>query len=75
MFFGPTGDFARVPYGIDSSCVAPCWYSTIENATTWEPTATLHITVKYSADLSTGNTYYMKVVTPNGIGDSKFFTV
>jgi flagellar protein FlaG len=75
IFFGPEGDFQRIPQGADSSCTAPCWYYSIENATSWEPTATLHVTVKNDADLATGTTYYIKVVTPNGIADSKFFTV
>jgi flagellar protein FlaG len=75
VFFGPEGDFQRIAQGDDSSCTAPCWYYDIENATAWEPTATLHVTVKDDADLSTGTTYYVKVVTPNGIADSKFFTV
>ena len=75
VFFGPDGNFQRIAQGDDSSCTAPCWYYTIENATSWEPTATLHITVKYDSNLSTGTTYYIKVVTPNGIADSKFFTV
>jgi flagellar protein FlaG len=75
VFFGPEGDFQRITYDASSSCTAPCWYSTIENASTWEPTATLHVTVKYTANLSAGATYYIKVVTPNGIADSKFFTV
>jgi flagellar protein FlaG len=75
IFFGPEGNFQRMTYGTDSSCTAPCWYYSIENASDWEPTATLHVTVKYDEDLATGTTYYIKVVTPNGIADSKFFTV
>jgi flagellar protein FlaG len=75
VFFGPQDNFQRVTYGTDSSCVAPCWYYSIENSTTWEPTATLHVTVKTEANLSSSTTYYVKVVTPNGISDSKFFTV
>jgi flagellar protein FlaG len=75
VFFGPEGNFQRMTSGADSSCTAPCWYYSIENASSWEPTATLHVTVKYSANLATGTTYYIKVVTPNGIADSKFFTV
>jgi flagellar protein FlaG len=75
VFFGPDGDFQRMTYGEDSNCTAPCWYYSIENASTWEPTATLHVTVKYSENLATGTTYYIKVVTPNGIADSRFFTV
>jgi flagellar protein FlaG len=74
VFFGPDGDFQRIPQG-DAGCTAPCWEYTIENATTWEPTATLHITVHADSDLAAGTTYYVKVVTPNGIADSKFFTV
>jgi flagellar protein FlaG len=74
LFFGPDGNFQRIPQG-DPGCTAPCWEYTIENATTWEPTATLHITVHADADLSSGTTYYVKVVTPNGIADAKYFTV
>jgi flagellar protein FlaG len=75
VFFGPEGSFQRITYGTDSSCTAPCWYYSIENASMWEPTATLHVTVKNSANLATGTTYYIKITTPNGISDSKFFTV
>ena len=75
VFFGPEGNFQRITYGTDSSCTAPCWYYGIENASVWEPTATLHVTVKNSANLATGTTYYIKITTPNGISDSKFFTV
>lgn len=74
VFFGPDGNFGRIPQG-DPGCTAPCWEYSIENATTWEPTATLHIIVKTETNLLSGTTYYVKVVTPNGIADSKFFTV
>lgn len=75
VFFGPEGNFQRIAYDPSSSCTAPCWYGSIENASTWEPTATLRVTIKMTADLTSGTTYYVKVVTPNGIADSKFFTV
>ena len=74
VFFGPGGDFQRIPQGT-AGCTAPCWEYTFENATVWEPTATVHITVHAADNLATGTTYYIKVVTPNGIADSKFFTV
>jgi flagellar protein FlaG len=75
VFFGPDGDFQRIAQG-DPGCSAPCWEYTLENGTsTWEQTSTLRITVHASADLATGTTYYVKVVTPNGISDAKFFTV
>ncbi len=75
VFFGPTGNFQRIPQG-DPGCSAPCWEYTLENGTSiWEQTSTLRITVHNSGNLATGTTYYVKVVTPNGITDSKFFTV
>jgi archaellum component FlaF (FlaF/FlaG flagellin family) len=74
VFFGPDGDFQRIPQG-DAGCTAPCWEYSVENATDWEPTATLHIVVHADTDLAAGTTYYVKVVTPNGIADAKFFTV
>lgn len=75
VFFGPQGDFRRIPYGTDGACVAPCWYETLENATDWSQTATLRITIKDTTNLVTGTTYYIKVVTSNGTADSKYLTV
>jgi flagellar protein FlaG len=75
VFFGPSNDFQRIPQGT-AGCAAPCWEYTNENSTTdWEQTSTVRITVHASSNLATGTTYYVKVVTPNGISDSKFFTV
>ncbi len=75
VFFGPADDFQRIPQGT-AGCTAPCWEYTYENSTiAWEPTSTVRITVHADANLTTGTTYYVKVVTPNGISDSKFFTV
>jgi flagellar protein FlaG len=74
VFFGPSGDFQRVPYG-GAGCTAPCWEYTIENATAFEPTATLEIIVHDTDNLTAGQTYYVKVVTPNGVDDSKYFTI
>ena len=74
VFFGPEGEFTRIPYG-DASCSAPCWEYTLENDDEWKPTATLHITIHLSDALTTNTVYYAKVVTPNGSTDAKFFTV
>lgn len=74
VFFGPEGNFQRIPQG-DPGCTAPCWEYEIENASSWEPTATLHITVRVETNLASGTTYYVKVVTPNGISNAKYFTV
>jgi len=75
VFFGPEDDFDRIPYG-GPSCTAPCWDYVLEgSATEWGPTATLHIIIYLDYSLTTGTTYFVKVVTPNGISDAKFFSV
>ena len=74
LFFGPENDFQRIRYG-GPGCTAPCWDYTLENDTVWDPTATLHITIFPTDALAAGTTYFVKVVAPNGIEDSKFFTL
>jgi flagellar protein FlaG len=74
VFFGPESAFTMVPPG-EEGCVAPCWSYVVENDSAWSPTATLRITLNLSAALAAGNTYYIKVVAPNGISDARFFTV
>lgn len=76
VFFGPETDFQRIAYG-GSGCTAPCWDYELENDSEWNPTATLHITIylEVADALAAGNTYFVKVVAPNGVEDSKFFTL
>jgi archaellum component FlaG (FlaF/FlaG flagellin family) len=70
VFFGPEGDFARIPHGTGNSH----WEYTVENDTDWNPTATLKITIDLDYDLSDGERYFIKVVTPNGIADEYYFS-
>jgi hypothetical protein len=74
VFFGPEDAFQRVAYG-GPSCTAPCWNYTLENDTSWAPTATLRITVYLTDPLTASTTYFVKIVAPNGVEDSKFFTL
>ena len=69
VFFGPEGDFSRVPYG--GGCT-PCWQYTVENDTEWKPTATLKLTITHS--ISPDTTYFLKMVIPNGISDEYYFS-
>ncbi len=62
FFFGPEGNFARIPYSVDNSKGFPYWTWTIENAAQWDPNATLKITVHYGVPLTTGR-YFAKVST------------
>jgi hypothetical protein len=75
VFFGPEDGFDRIPYG-GPSCTAPCWDYVLEGgATEWGPTATLHVIIYLDYSITTGTTYFVKVVVPNGISDAKFFSV
>ena len=74
VFFGPETNFQRIPYGT-AGCTAPCWTATLENDTKWNSTATLKITIYLTAPLASGTTYFVRVVTPSGVEDSKFFTL
>lgn len=69
IFFGPEGDFSRVPYGAGSPSY---WRYELENDTEWRPTATLKITVTHP--ISPQTTYFLKVVIPNGISDEEYFS-
>ncbi len=71
LFFGPEGNFSRVPYGSAGS-PTPYWDYTIENNEKWMPTATLKITVHLSSAPS--GIYFIKVVVHNGISDEILFS-
>jgi flagellar protein FlaG len=74
IFFGPDGAFARIPYG-GPGCSAPCWDYVVENASDWEPTATIRVNLYLADSLGAGVTYYMKVVITNGVADTRYFTL
>jgi hypothetical protein len=72
VFFGPEGNFTRIPYVDEAGGAYPYWTSALENDTNWNPTATLKITIHSVTVLSSGR-YFIKVVTPNGMSDSMYF--
>ena len=69
VFFGPEGNFARIPHGAGN----PYWTYEVENDDEWKPTATLKITIfdTVSADIR----YFVKVTIPNGVYDEYYFSV
>lgn len=74
VFFGPTDDFSRIPYDADGS-PTPCWDYELEgSASQWGPTNTMKITLSLSSSPSS-DTYFLKVIIPNGIADETFFGV
>lgn len=71
VFFGPEGNFARIPHENSAGGNLPSWSWVIENAAEWTPTATLRISIRYALALTPGR-YYVKVITPNGVEDETF---
>ena len=69
LFFGPQGNFDRLPYGVG----APSWQYQVENDTDWNPTATIRITISGYAPLDSGR-YFVKLVLPNGMSDETYFS-
>ena len=69
LFFGPQGDFVRLPYGTGT----PSWQYVVENDTEWNPTRTIQITISDYSGLASGR-YFMKLVLTNGISDESYFS-
>ncbi|MBX3014618.1 MAG: hypothetical protein KF832_24070 [Caldilineaceae bacterium] len=74
LFFGPEGNFARIPHVSDAGGTYPYWEWTVENDTYWNPTATLKITVHYASILPSQR-YFLKVVLPNGLSNDYYFSM
>ena len=70
VFFGPEGNYQRIPFGAGD----PHWEYAVEEDSFWKPTATLKVTVDYGSPLTAGERYFFKLVTPNGISDEYYFS-
>jgi hypothetical protein len=83
VFFGETTNFERVSYDELTTCpnplppprTEPCWQYELENASEWDPFATLRISIYLDYDLASGTEYVVNLVMPNGIAVSRTFTV
>lgn len=71
VFFGPEGNFGRIPHESANGGAAPSWSWQLENAAEWTPTGTLRLNIRYNLALAPGR-YYVKVTTSNGTTDSYF---
>ena len=74
LFFGLSDNFTRIPYVGDAGGSFPRWGYSIENATEWETSATIKVTITYSSALVAG-TYFAKFIIPNGIYDEYYFSI
>lgn len=76
VFFGPVGNFQRIPYN-SKRAVAPSWNYTIENDDgdgRWDVGETLNITIDNSTEIPIGD-YYVKISLFNGISDEEEFSI
>jgi len=74
LFFGPRGNFTRIPYGGPGP---PMWEYTIANDDgdgDWEPGETIEITITVDYTLGPGD-YYVKFVTYRGAYDDYSFSI
>jgi hypothetical protein len=71
IFFGPEGNFSRIPYS-ENVTTKPYWNYAIESGSAWGPTATVKITL-YLDSVPSGS-YYFKIVLPNGISDQDIYS-
>ncbi|MBZ0275989.1 MAG: hypothetical protein K8I60_07590 [Anaerolineae bacterium] len=74
VFFGPEGNFSRIPHQSQAGGAYPFWTEELENADAWTPTATLKISIHYQFPL-TSNRYFVKVIIPNGVWDEFFLSM
>lgn len=71
IFFGPEGNFERIPEARQAGVTYPRWVGQVENASDWTPTATLKFTISYALPLP-ADRYLIKVTAPNGVSDEDF---
>lgn len=77
LFFGQAGDITRIPYDAAGSAY-PSWSYTIEGDTEWSIGTTVKVTVSFddgcpSACTKSTGSYFVKVITPNGISSERYF--
>ncbi|MFN8375908.1 MAG: hypothetical protein U0694_23925 [Anaerolineae bacterium] len=66
VFFGPEGNFTRIPNQVNAGGSYPYWTWNVEGGTEWNPTSTLRITVHYQMPQAQGR-YFFKVSTTDGV--------
>jgi len=70
LFFGPEGNYSRIPY--DTGSVY--WSYAIVNDTAWNPRATLEVTISGYTPLTAGTRYFAKLTLPTGVASDYYFS-
>ena len=78
VFMGQVGDVERVPHENDASGY-PRWSYVIENDTEWAIGSTVKLTISFDdgcpACIKPTGTYFIKVITPNGVATEHYFSI
>jgi flagellar protein FlaG len=76
LFFGKSGNFERVSYDENGS-LATCWNYSIEQSkdNNWDKGETLLIKIKPTNVTVSGEKYFIKFSTYNGVSKETYFTV
>ncbi|WP_292388120.1 hypothetical protein [Methanosarcina sp. UBA5] len=76
LFFGKSGNFERISYDENGS-LAPCWNYSIEQSkdNNWDKGETLLIKIKPTDVPVSGEKYFIKFGTYNGVSKETYFTV
>lgn len=74
IFFGPDGNFARIPHQSQANGSLPYWTAAPVNGSSWDPTGTLQISIRYSTTLANGR-YFLKVTLPTGVSGDYFLGI
>ena len=79
VFFGQPGDIARIPHSSDAGGAYPSWDFTRENGTEWSESTTIMVTVTVDygcpSCIKPAGSYFVKVITSNGVATEKFFSI
>ena len=80
VFFGQPGSIQRIPYVDDSPRTYPNWTYSVEGGGDWEVASTVRIEVRFddgcpAACTQPQGTYFVRVITPNGVATETYFSM
>ena len=80
VFFGEPGSIARIPNTADSPSTYPNWTFVVEGGGDWEVSSTIRLEIRFDdgcpgACSKPQGTYFVSLVTPNGVVTESFFSM
>jgi hypothetical protein len=72
VYFGKVGSARQIPYNSGSP---PSWLLSDASIRSWHIMDTLQINVTNDVPLESNTTYFIRLVTPNGISDDYVFSI